>query len=106
MEERKKRILIKVVFGMSAINIMFHELIGLRITVVKSSEDTLNGLSGEVVDETQYTLKVKTNNGLKIIPKSIVTIRIELIDGTFTMVDGRNISYRPEDRIARLRRKH
>ena len=91
---------------MSTMNIMFHELIGLRISVVKSSEYSLIGLSGEVVDETQYTLKVKTNNGLKIIPKSIVTIRIELIDGTFTMVDGRNISYRPEDRIARLRRKH
>jgi ribonuclease P protein subunit POP4 len=91
---------------MSAINIMFHELIGLRIVVVKSSEDTLNGLSGEVVDETQYTLKVKTNNGLKIIPKSIVTIRIELVDGTFATVDGRKILYRPEDRIARLRRKH
>jgi ribonuclease P protein subunit POP4 len=85
---------------------MFHELIGLRIVVVKSSVDTLNGLSGEVVDETQYTLKVKTNNGLKIIPKSIVTIRIELVDGTFATVDGRKILYRPEDRITRLRRKH
>ncbi len=91
---------------MSVINIMFHELIGLRITVVKSSEDTLNGLSGEVVDETKNTLRVKTKNGLKIIPKSIVTIRIELADGTFALIDGRKISYRPEDRIARLRRKH
>ncbi|HJN57951.1 MAG TPA: ribonuclease P protein component 1 [Nitrososphaerales archaeon] len=91
---------------MSAINIMFHELIGLRIVVVKSSVDTLNGLSGEVVDETQYTLKVKTNNGLKIIPKSVVTVRIELVDGTFATVDGRKILYRPEDRITRLRRKH
>ncbi len=91
---------------MSVINIMFHELIGLRITVVKSSEDTLNGLSGEVVDETKNTLRVKTKNGLKIIPKSIVTIRIELVDGTFVTVDGRNISYRPEDRIARSRRKN
>jgi ribonuclease P protein subunit POP4 len=85
---------------------MFHELIGLRIVVVKSSVDTLNGLSGEVVDETQYTLKVKTNNGLKIIPKSVVTVRIELVDGTFATVDGRKILYRPEDRITRLRRKH
>ncbi|MDP6641096.1 MAG: ribonuclease P protein component 1 [Nitrososphaerales archaeon] len=91
---------------MSAINIMFHELIGLRIVVVKSSVETLNGLSGEVVDETQYTLKVKTNNGLKIIPKSVVTVRIELVDGTFATVDGRKILYRPEDRITRLRRKH
>ncbi len=91
---------------MSVINIMFHELIGLRITVVKSSEDTLNGLSGEVVYETKNTLRVKTKNGLKIIPKSIVTVRIELVDGTFVTVDGRKIAYRPEDRIARLRRKH
>ena len=102
----EKRIQIKVFFRMSAINIMFHELIGLRIIVVKSSVETLNGLSGEVVDETQYTLKVKTNNGLKIIPKSVVTVRIELVDGTFATVDGRKILYRPEDRITRLRRKH
>ena len=91
---------------MSTMNIMFHELIGLRISVVKSSEYSLIGLSGEVVDETQYTLKVKINNGLKIIPKSIVTLRIELVDGTFATVDGSKISYRPEDRIARMRRKH
>ena len=95
-----------MVFGMSALNIMFHELIGLRITVVKSSEDTLNGLSGEVVDETQYTLKVKTNKGLKIIPKSIVTISIELTNGKFITVDGKRISDRPEDRIGKMRRKH
>ena len=102
----KKRIQIKVFFRMSAINIMFHELIGLRIVVVKSSVDTLNGLSGEVVDETQYTLKVKTNNGLKIIPKSIVTISIELTNGKFITVDGKRISDRPEDRIGKMRRKH
>ncbi len=95
-----------MVFGMSALNIMFHELIGLRIMVVKSSEDTLNGLSGEVVDETQHTLKVKTNKGLKIIPKSIVTISVELTNGTFATVDGKKISFRPEDRIGRMRRKH
>jgi len=91
---------------MSTVNIMFHELIGLRITVVKSSEDTLNRLSGEVVDETKYTLKVKTNKGLKIIPKSIVTISIKLTNGTFITVDGKKISGRPEDRIAKMRRKH
>ncbi len=90
---------------MSAMNIMFHELIGLRISVVKSSEDSLIGLSGEVVDETKNTLRVKTKNGLKIIQKSIVTLKIELVDGSFVTVDGRKISYRPEDRIARMRRK-
>ncbi len=91
---------------MSLVNIMFHELIGLRITVVKSSEDTLNGVSGEVVDETKYTLKVKTNKGLKIIPKSIITISIELNNGAFVTVDGKKISGRPEDRIGRMRRKN
>jgi|ETN01SMinimDraft_4_1059930.scaffolds.fasta_scaffold15671_5 ribonuclease P protein subunit POP4 len=106
MKERQKRILSKVFSEMSVVNIMFHELIGLKITVVKSSEDTLNGLSGEIVDETKYTLKIKTNKGLKIIPKSIVTISIELTNGKFITVDGKRISDRPEDRIGKMRRKH
>ena len=90
---------------MSTSNIIFHELIGRRVTVVESSENTLKGISGEVVDETKQTLKINTDKGLKIIVKSNATLSIELPDGTYAKIDGKRISYRPEDRIGRMSRK-
>ncbi len=91
---------------MSASNILFHEFIGRKVTIVQSTIINLIGLSGEIVDETKNTLKIKTIQGIKTIVKSIVTISIELCDKTDVQIDGRNISYRPEDRIGRMGRKH
>lgn len=91
---------------MSISNIMFHELIGRHVTIIESSVIHLIGLSGIVVDETKNTLKLKTNNGLKIIIKSIVTLNIELSNKIKVQVEGRKISYRSEDRIGRMGRKN
>ncbi|MFC1752315.1 ribonuclease P protein component 1 [Thermoproteota archaeon] len=90
---------------MSVSNIMFHEFIGKKVTIVESSINNMIGLSGEVVDETKYTLKIKTNEGIKIIVKSIVTLSMEIFDGTKVQIEGRKISYRSEDRIGRIGRK-
>lgn len=90
---------------MSVSNIMFHEFIGKKVTIVESSINNMIGLSGEVVDETKYTLKIKTSEGIKIIVKSIVTLSMEIFDGTKVQIEGRKISYRPEDRIGRMGRK-
>lgn len=89
----------------SASNIMFHELIGLKITVIESSDDTLKGLSGEVIDETKNTLKIKSSKGSKTVPKSTVTLKIELPDGAYATVEGKKTAYRSEDRIRRMRRR-
>lgn len=90
---------------MSASNILFHELIGLKVTIVESSDDTLKGLSGEVIDETKHTLKIRSNKIPKTIAKSTVTLRIELPEGKDVTVEGKKISYRPQDRIGRMRRR-
>lgn len=91
---------------MSTSNIMYHEFIGKNVTIIESSIINLIGLSGVVVDETKNTLKLKTNNGIKIIIKSIVTLSIELSNRIKVQVEGRKISYRPEDRIGRMGRKN
>ncbi len=88
----------------SASNIVFHELVGLKVTVTESSDDTLKGLSGEVIDETKNTLKIISSGGSKIIPKSTVILQVEMPDGTHATVEGKKIAYRPEDRIKRMRR--
>lgn len=93
-----------IIMKLTASNIFFNEFIGLNVTVLESSDDTLKGLSGEVVDETKHTLKIRSSRGFKTISKAVVTLRVELPDGESVTVDGRKISYRPEDRIGRMKR--
>ena len=45
------------------------EFIGLRIQVYKSKIKSLEGLYGEIIDETKNTFVIKTENGIKIVPK-------------------------------------
>jgi len=52
------------------------EYIGLDITIVKSTNSTLNGLQGTIIDETKNTFKILTSNGLKIIMKNTSTFKI------------------------------
>jgi ribonuclease P protein subunit POP4 len=87
---------------MSASNILFHELIGLQVTIVESSDKTLIGLSGEVVDETKQTLKIKLEQTVKIVPKANVTLKVSIPDGQSATIYGKKIMHRPEDRIRRM----
>jgi len=87
---------------MSASNILFHELIGLNITIVESSDKSLNGLTGEIIDETKQTIRVKFEQCVKVVPKANVTLKVDLPDGQSVNINGKKIMYRPEDRIRRM----
>lgn len=87
---------------MLASNILFHELIGLRATIIESTDETLKDLSGEIIDETKQTIRIRSEQGLKIIPKGNVTFRVVMPDGQSVIVSGKKIMYRPEDRIRRM----
>ncbi len=87
---------------MSNTNILFHELIGLHVTVVESNDETLKGRSGEVVDETKQTLRINFAKGVKIVPKANVTLKADVPDGQSVTIYGKKIMYRPEDRIRRM----
>jgi ribonuclease P protein subunit POP4 len=88
---------------MTASNILFHELIGLRVTVLESTNSSLNGLSGEIINETQQVINIRSNRGAKKIPNANVTLSIDLPSGQPVKVDGKKIVYRPEDRIRRMK---
>lgn len=80
------------------------ELIGRRVTVESSTDPTLVGLTGEVLDETMKTLTVRTDPGdTVIIAKNTVTLAFSL-EGRRVEVDGRTLMFRPEDRIKKVRR--
>lgn len=89
----------------SASNLIFHEFTGLWITVVESSDQSLKGLEGEVVDETKNMFRIRAAGGYKSLPKSVVTLRVKMPDSSSQVVEGRRLLGRPEDRIKRMMRR-
>ncbi|MDK2789781.1 MAG: ribonuclease protein subunit [Methanothermococcus sp.] len=85
-------------------NIIRHELIGLDVEIVKSTNPSLIGTKGRVIDETRNTLVVEKSNGKEIvIPKDIATFRFKLKNDELIKVDvnGKLLIGRPEDRLKR-----
>ena len=87
----------------SAKNVVYHELIGLKVAVILHSDPTLIGLRGTVIDETKYTLKIRTEEGDKCVPKLYGVFRFQLPNGLEVDVDGSLIVGRPEDRVKRIK---
>ena len=82
-----------------------HELIGLKVNVLQSSNPLLMGIKGVVLDETKNTLIVKVNSDKKRLPKKDVVYGFSLSNGTFLEVEGRQLQERPVDRIRRRLRR-
>ena len=76
-------------------NILMHELIGLNVLVVKSTDRNREGMKGKVIDETKNTLVLE---GGKVIPKKEVEIEFEL-GNEKVLVEGKKILGRSEDRV-------
>ncbi|MEM4575844.1 MAG: ribonuclease P protein subunit [Candidatus Nezhaarchaeales archaeon] len=87
-------------------NILNHELIGLRVKIVKSTNKSYEGVEGLVVDETMKTIKIMDDKGsIKTIPKKCCIFRFKLPDNVIVEVEGPYLLGRPEDRIKRLFKK-
>ena len=80
-------------------NLARHELNGLSVKVVGSTERGLVGISGMIVDETRNTLLVDTERGTKRIPKSNTSLTFTLPDGQRVRVSGSILISQPENRI-------
>ena len=73
---------------------------GRKLTVVESTDASLVGRSGCVVDETLRTISIidQDNDSRVVIGKS--SVKFQLDDET-QVIDGRIVQVRPEDRINR-----
>ena len=71
------------------------------ITVLKSSDPTLVGLSGTILNETRRTIHVQTGEGEVQLAKNVITFTIDSGDA----IDGSTVTQRPEDRINRRYRR-
>ncbi|NYT00872.1 MAG: ribonuclease P protein component 1 [Methanocellales archaeon] len=77
-------------------NLIYHELIGLFAEVVASTNSSLVGIKGKVVDETRNMLVIED----KKIPKECSTFAFS-IPNNKVKVDGVLLVSRPEDRMKR-----
>jgi ribonuclease P protein subunit POP4 len=81
-------------------NLLRHELIGLRLNVAESSNSTVRGLRGTVIDETRNMLVIENErNNEKRVSKAGNRFIFELDDGKLVRVKGDRLILRPEDRI-------
>jgi len=80
-------------------NIIKHELIGLNIKVLQSTNKAIIGIKGKVVDETKNMFIIKSNDGEKKVPKKENTFEVHLPDGNVVEVKGALLIGRPESRL-------
>lgn len=76
--------------------------IGRTLTVTSSTDPTLQGRSGLVLDESKNTLTVLEGEQTVVLNKSSIQFNI---DNTTVVVNGAKVNQRPEDRIHRTYRK-
>jgi len=80
-------------------NLIRHELIGLSVKVVESTNKFQVGIKGTVVDETKNTITIETDKGLKKVQKKGSKFIFEIPDGKKVKVNGDKIAVRPEERV-------
>ncbi|HUV80064.1 MAG TPA: ribonuclease P protein component 1 [Candidatus Bathyarchaeia archaeon] len=81
-------------------NLLQHELIGLKINVDESSNSSLRGLGGTVIDETRNMLVIENEQKTeKKIAKAGNQFIFELNGEVRVRVKGDRLISRPEDRI-------
>ena len=73
-----------------------HELIGQEIMVINSTNPAQVGISGKIVDEKKSNIKIESKEGIKTLLKNTITFKIKSNE---TVIDGRTLMKRPEERI-------
>lgn len=88
-------------------NFVNHELIGLRVTLVKSTNKDAVGLSGRIIDESRNIFKLECCGQEKTAAKHRNTFEFTLPEGDKVRVAGDLVLGRPEDRAAKsIRKRH
>jgi len=70
-----------------------------------SSNPSLTGISGSIIDETRGMVVIRTSSGLKRVGKKGVTFRLRLPDGIVVDLEGSALLMAPERRVSMRIRK-
>jgi len=82
-------------------NLMRHELIGLKARVENSSDPTLLGIHGTIIDETRDMLVIEQAEGTKTVLKGSSKFMFTLPGGEEVEVEGVKLVGRTEERVRR-----
>jgi RNase P/RNase MRP subunit p29 len=85
----------------TAENLGSHELIGLRVTVLRDGTPERTGL---VIDETMNTFGLFSGNKRIMVPKQGSDFLFHLENGQDVMLKGSGIMFRPEDRTKKVKK--
>lgn len=77
------------------------ELIGLELSIVYSTDTSLQNITGTVINETKNTLQLRSNNKIKTIQKLGNTF---LFHEHNVEISGKYLIGRPEERLAKVRK--
>lgn len=78
------------------------EFIGLEVEVLGSTCEGLVGTRGRVVDESRNMLVIEVGGTEKKVPKDVCEFRF-FDGGREFVVSGKDIKFRPEDRVKKVR---
>lgn len=82
----------------NTINSLKHELIGLYAEIITSSNKSLIGIRGKIINESKYTLTIRTNSKSKKILKNQVKMKI-ITNKNETVINGSDLIGRVEERL-------
>jgi ribonuclease P protein subunit POP4 len=85
-------------------NLLYHELIGLKIKICQCTQADFINVIGQIVFETKNMLIIKTSNGIKKIAKNIINQCIIYLQTYACFINGNQLIGRPEDRILKIKR--
>ncbi len=92
-----------MIFSVNPHNLIYSNLVGLKVRIAASTDPTHVGVTGIVVDETARTLVVSAGGREKVIPKVSSSFAFHLPGEV--LVDGNSIAFSPEERLKRLQRR-
>ena len=90
---------------MSEDKLLRHELIGLKVAVICSSNILHSKIKGIVLDESKNTLVIADDFKKKRLPKEGVRYGFTTSDGKLIEIEGNQILNRPADRISKASRR-
>ncbi len=79
-------------------NLRFHEIIGLGVEVVNSTNPQIIGISGKIINETKSMFVLNTKKGIKKLPKENSMWKF-LLDDTTIVLSGKLLKKRPYERL-------
>lgn len=84
-------------------NVLYHEITGLELEVMDSTDSSLIGVSGRIAFESRNMICIQKNDGHKIQAAKRILGKISLkTESGACFISGSSLIGKPEDRLERL----